>query len=247
MDFTSDSIISDIVRYDYRAADVFKNHNINFCCSGKISLDDACTSRAIETTSILNELKEATRDIHLPNNLRFDQWNTDFLVDYISNVHHAWLFGEMPSLQGKLLSFMDGHRKKYPELVKIHAVFSELCQTLDAHNKREEEVIFPYIKQVVAAYRRKEPYGSLFVRTLRKPLSSIEQEHHTISDLLSELKALTNNYTFSDNACTNHQVLYHKLRAFHNDLVQHKHLENNILFPKAMEIEKELLVVETND
>jgi regulator of cell morphogenesis and NO signaling len=128
MDFTSDSIISDIVRYDYRAADVFKNHNINFCCSGKISLDDACTSRAIETTSILNELKEATRDIHLPNNLRFDQWNTDFLVDYISNVHHAWLFGEMPSLQGRLLSFMDGHRKKYPELVKIHAVFQNYAR-----------------------------------------------------------------------------------------------------------------------
>lgn len=238
-----ESTISDIIRSDYRTADVFKKHNINFCCSGQVSLQEACTLIHLDYKSILNELEEATKNIHLPNNLQFNQWKIDFLVDYIINVHHAYLYQAIPSIELRLISFMEGHKKKYPELIRIYELFHEFSAVLLTHNRYEEAVLFPYINQVDNAYRRKESYGNLFVRTLRKPLSNVENEHGVISELLKKLKLYTNNYVFPNNACINHQVLYHKLREFQDDLVQHKYLENNILFPKAVEIEKQLLLI----
>jgi regulator of cell morphogenesis and NO signaling len=233
--------VAEIVRNDYRTADVFKKYNINFCCSGQISLQAACTLRHIEYDGILNDLEDATRNIHLSNNLQFDQWRIDFLIDYIINVHHAYLHQALPCLESGLTSFMDGHKKKYPELIKMQEIYLEISNVLNTHNRHEEEIIFPYIKQINTAYRNKEPYGNLFVRTLRKPLSNVEKEHNMISGLLENLKSYANNYVFPGNACTNHQVLYHKLKEFHDDFVQHTHLEHDILFPKAIEIEQQLL------
>jgi regulator of cell morphogenesis and NO signaling len=233
--------VSDIVRSDYRTADVFKKYGINYCCSGQISLAEACNVRNIDADLLVQELENAARDIYVPNGLQFAQWKLEFLIDYIVNVHHAYLNLVLPSLDASMLSFIEGHRKKYPELEKIYFLFQELLLMLTAHNRHEEEIIFPYIKQIESTYRRKESYGNLFVRTLRKPLSNIEREHAVITTLLLELQSLTNNFQFPETACTNHQVIYNKLRAFHNDMVQHKHLENNILFPRAIDLERELL------
>ena len=138
-------------------------------------------------------------------------------------------------------SFIEGHKKKYPELIKINEVLVELSIFLLHHNRHEEEIISPYIKQINVAFQRKESYGNLFVRTLRKPLDNIEKQHFVISEYLQKLKLYTNNYVPPVNACTNHQVIYHKLHEVYNDLIQHKHLERNILFPKAIEIEQQLL------
>jgi regulator of cell morphogenesis and NO signaling len=238
-----ENTISDIVRADYRTADVFKKYGINYCCSGQVTIIDACKENKIDPALLEKELDEARRTIHLPNNLRFDQWKLDFLVDYIINVHHAYLEQALPEIECRLISFLDGHQKKYPELVKIHELFQNLAATLEHHKRYEEDIIFPYIKQVDTTYRRKEFYGNLFVRTLRKPLSNVDREHQAISEELKTLKTLTNGYIYPPDACTNHQVLYHKLREFNDDMVQHKHLENNILFPKAIELEQQLLRV----
>jgi regulator of cell morphogenesis and NO signaling len=239
----SENTISDIVRSDYRAADVFKKYNINFCCSGQVSLQEACRLQDLDYDTIVSELEEATRNIYISNSLQFDQWRIDFLIDYIINIHHAYLYQAIPALELRLTSFMEGHKKKYPELIQIHQLFLELLNILLTHNRHEEEIIFPYIKQIDIAYRKNEPYGNLFVRTLRKPLSNVTREHSMISELLKKLKSCSNNYTFPINACTNHQVLYHKLREFDDVLGQHKHLEDTILFPKAIEIEQHLLRV----
>ena len=108
--------------------------------------------------------------------------------------------------------------------------------------KHEEEVVFPYIKQIDSMLRRKEVYGGLFVKTLRKPLNAIVgSEQKDSTSIIEKIRACTNQYLFPANACTNHQVIFHKLKELDNDLTQHKHLENNILFPKAIAIEKELL------
>jgi regulator of cell morphogenesis and NO signaling len=235
--------ISDIVRADYRTADVFKKHGINYCCSGLVSIKEACKDRNIDPEKLESELNEARRTISIPNNLRFDQWKLDFLIDYILNIHHAYLEQAIPELEARLVSFLDGHSDKYPELVKIHTVYTELTSTLIHHKRYEEDIIFPYIKQVETMYTRKESYGNLFVRTLRKPLSNVDKEHQSIGEKLKELKSITNGYSFPADACTNHQVLYHKLKEFNDDMVQHKHLENNILFPKAIELEQQLLRV----
>lgn len=237
----SDNSISDLVQTDYRAAQVFKKYGINFCCGGNISLQAACKLRDLDYVIILNELEEATREIRLPNILRFDQWKINFLVDYIVNVHHAYLYQAVTSLELHLASFLEGHKKKYPGLLITQEILLELSDILLVHNHYEEEIIFPYIKQIDIAYGTKAPYGNLIVKTLRKSISATQEEHIVIIGLLDKLKLSANNYVFPDKACTNHQVLYHKLKEFHNDLIQHKHLENNILFPRAIDIELELL------
>lgn len=235
--------ITEIVQNDYRTADVFKKHGINYCCSGRITLQEACRSGNANYNDLISELEEATRNVFISKSLLFDKWRVDFLIDYIINIHHSYLNQAIPALELQLISFLAGHRNKYPEVVKVQEVFGELSSVLRTHNLHEEEILFPYIKQVDSAYRRKESYGNLFVRTLRKPLSNMEKEHGVITELLKKVKLYTNNYMFPKNACTNHQVLYHKFREFQDDLIQHKHLECNILFPKAVEIEQQLLQI----
>ena len=233
--------IAEIVRSDYRTADVFRRHGINYCCSGQISLEEACEARNVNYNTVQLELAEATRSIRLPNCLQFSSWKIEFLADYVINVHHAYLYATLPKLELQLESFINGHKKKYPALLEIQEPFIELSRVLIPHCRQEDETIFPYIKQIDAAHRRKESYGNLLVRTLRKPLSCISGIHDEIGELLQDLRRSSNEFNFPDQACTNHQVIYHQLKEFHDDLIQHMHLENNILYPQARKIEEELL------
>src|SRR5829696_5823938 len=237
----NENTVAQIVRDDYRTADVFKKFGINFCCGGTVPFEEACLLKGLSPSAVEAELEQASRTVHLFNNLPYNDWRLDFLIDYIVNVHHAYLKLALPSLGPALASFVLSHKKQHPNFENILTTFEKLAALLTANTRHEEEVIFPYIKQMEATHRRKEPYGNLFVKTLRKPLRNIEEEAAKISNLLIELRSLTNRYVFPQNACTNHRVLFQKLEELDNDLMQQKHLENNILFQRAMEMEAELL------
>lgn len=234
--------ISQMVRNDYRTAEVFKKWGINYCCGGNKSLEEVCRVHKLDQASLEKDLEHATQTLNISNALQFDKWSVEFLVDYIINVHHAYVRQTLPVLAGMLDSFVEGHKKKHPELEKVQEVFNQLKEEILEHTQKEEESIFPYFKQISNTHKRKETYGSLFVRTLSKPFDEIEnKEHRRISALLIELRKATNEYVFADTACTNHQVIYQKLKEFDVDMVQHKHLENNVLFPKIRLMEQELL------
>ncbi|MER3464057.1 MAG: hypothetical protein C4329_06230 [Chitinophagaceae bacterium] len=234
--------VRDIVVQDYRTADVFKKYGINYCCGGNLPLNEACSALNINIPELNKELAKATSTVQLPSSLQFDDWSLDFLVDYIINVHHSYIKKVVPLLQGQIMSFVDGHKKKYPQLLKVQHTFEELASLLLEHIQKEEESIFPYLKQISSTHKRKETYGSLFVRTLGKPLNQVlEREHLHIAALMKQLREITNHFQFPEDACTNYQVIFHKLKELDNDLVQHKHLENNVLFPKALQLEREIL------
>jgi regulator of cell morphogenesis and NO signaling len=233
--------ISDMVRKDYRTADVFRKYNLSYCCSGNIPLESACEAKGIDFDELSAELRKSTRTFVLSNTLPFDEWRPDFLIDYITHVHHAYIYQTLPSLSASLESFVTGHQSKYPELNSLPELFTRLSGILMQHNHYEDEIIFPYIKQIEAAYRRKESYGNLLVRTLRKPLQNIENEHMQIQDISAKLKLLTNEFTPPDTACLNYVVIFKKLEELHQNLVQHKYLEHEVLFPKALAIEQKLL------
>jgi regulator of cell morphogenesis and NO signaling len=192
---------------------------------------------------VIAELDEATRDIRLPNNLKFADWKLSFLADYIQHVHHDYLYQNLPALETALTSFIAGHKKKFPQLEELSEIFNELSAILLVHIKHEDEIILPYIRQIEAAFRRNESYGNLLVKTLRKPVGNIEKEHKEIAELLKKLRAASSDFHFPDNACTNHQVIFYRLQEFYDDMIQHMHLENNILYPKVKEIEQQLLSV----
>jgi regulator of cell morphogenesis and NO signaling len=233
--------VSQMVQNDYRIADVFKKWGINYCCGGNLPLTQVCEASQLNENQIREDIDKAIKEVHISNSVQFEDWPIDFLVDYILFVHHAYLKQTLPALKNNVATYINSHKKKYPYLVAVLEAFEDLADAITEHLVEEEEIIFPYLKQIYYTHKRKESYGHLFVRTLRKPLRKIiESDHFTIMSLLGQLRNVTNNYTFNSDACTNHQVLYHKLHELDMEMVQHKYLENEILFPKVMKMEKEL-------
>jgi regulator of cell morphogenesis and NO signaling len=240
--FDSSSFVTDIVTHDYRTADVFRKYDIDFCCNGKWPLDMACKARGLDTEEVLKELRRTLRHTISPIPLEFDEWSLDFLADYILNVHHRYLNKALPDASGYVKRFLEGHRKKFPEFAELESIMQRMMREIPPHMRKEEEVIFPYIKQIYHAWRNRESYASLMIRTLRKPVEEVMQgEHESVGKQLHRMREITRNYTLPSNACITHRVTFAKLNELDSDLVQHIHLENNILFPKAIAMEKELL------
>ena len=237
-----DSFITDIVRQDYRTAGVFNKYNIDFCCGGKWALGIMCEIKGLEFDMVKKELETAIRSLQISNSLPFNDWSIEFLTEYIINIHHYYLRDTFPGLKDHLKHFVEDHVKKYPYLEEVQNQFTFLYKNILPHLQQEEEILFPYICQISHAYGSKEPYAGLLVRTLRKPLEDVmQQENDIVSKVLLRFRELTNNYIAPEDACVSHRVAFSQLKELDNDLVQHIYLEHNILFPKAIEMEKELL------
>ena len=236
-----ESSASAIVENDYRAADVFLKYGVEFCCAGKWPLADVCISKNLDVALLLDDLENATRTIQLSNKTRFEEWSLNFLADYIVNVHHQYLKATLPSIVACINLFLEGHRNKYPELQELQPLLKKMHDTFILHMQQEEEIFFPYIKQLVHAWQHSEPYAALLVRTLRKPLTQLSQQEQELMACLMQIRTVTGSYVPPSKACLTHRVTFAKLKELDNDLSQHMYLENDILFPKAIQIEKELL------
>ena len=242
IDITPQSLVSDIVARDYRTADVFRRHGIEYCCGGRRPLETVCTIKGIDTDLVIREAQLVSRNLLLPGNLPFDSWDTDFLINYIVNIHHHFLRLSLPALEICLRNFAISHEKKYPLYIQVLNCFEKLERDIIPHLKHEEEIIFPYLRQVAHVYDRKESFGSLFIKTPRKPLSSlVDQEHKILEESIIKFRQLTHNYQIPEKACTEHLVVLSKLKALDDDLVQHIYLENEILVPRVLDMEAKLL------
>ncbi|OQP40810.1 hypothetical protein A4H97_14450 [Niastella yeongjuensis] len=236
------SSVSEIVNNDYRTAEVFRKHGIEYCCAGKWPLQMIIESKDLNAAEVIKELELSIHPIGIPRSLPFEEWDIDFLIDYIVNIHHAYLKKALPDTREQLEKFTEGHHKKYPALTELALVFKSLTLEMLPHLQQEEEIIFPYIKQIAHAYETRETYASLLVRTLRKPVENVmNHEHESVNKILAQMRQLTNRYTAPANSCVNHRVTFSKLLEIDTDLAQHMHLENGILFPRSIEMEKKLL------
>ena len=238
------SLVAEIVAKDYRTADVFRKHGIGYCCGGKWPMEMACEMRGIDADKIQAELETATRTIHVSNLLDFAEWDIGFLVNYLINVHHQYLKKSLPETQQLLGEFTKEHNKKFSYLAELEKQFDLLVKQLLFSIQREEEVMFPYIRQIAHAYEHKEPYAALFVRTMRKPVEeTMFKGHENVRDIILSIRKLTNTYTAPENVCISHKVVMAKLKELDNDLMQHRYLEQSVLFPRTRAIEKEVLNV----
>ncbi len=242
LDITPATSVSEIVSQDYRTADVFRKYEIEYCCGGKWPLETVCMMKGLSFDDLKKELLLAARYNSISTTLPYDTWDVDFITSYITHVHHQYLRTTLPVTEEILKEFVVEHEKKYPYFLQVKRSFEQMKKDIMPHIKHEEDTIFPYICQVSHAYENSDSYARLLVKTLRKPLESMmRHEHDMLSAPVLKIRTLTNNYAPPENACVSHKVVLSRLKELDNDLMQHIYLENEVLFPRTLKIEQELL------
>lgn len=232
-----DQSIGEIVARDYRTAEVFKKHHLDFCCGGKKSVRQACADKKIDEQVIENELNRVDL-MGVSHTHQFNHWNIDFLADYILNTHHNYVKSAIPILLEFTRKVSKVHGESHPEVVMIAENFYAAAEELINHMHKEENILFPYIKQLAALSSDASAMPENLFGTIQHPISMMEHEHETVGEIFKNIRQLSDNYTPPAEACMTYKVSFLKLKEFEEDLHQHIHLENNILFPKSIELEE---------
>lgn len=228
--------VGEIVKLDFRAADVFSSFGIDFCCGGKISVGEACANSGNNETKVINALEVLQNQqgsaVH-----DFDSWDLSFLADYIMHTHHQYVSKAIPQILPLAQKVADVHGENHAEVIQINELFQDLAEELLSHMQKEEQILFPFIKELAASQSAGNCAEDSCFGTVAGPISVMEQEHENAGVILKELFRLSDGYTPPEDACNTFRVLFGKLKEFEDDLHRHIHLENNILFPKAIEME----------
>lgn len=227
--------IGKIVAEDYRTAKVFEGHGIDFCCGGNTALRTICKEKEIDIALLTQEL-EAVKNKPVERSQDFSSWELSFLADYIVNVHHNYLKENMDKIDEYTGKIADVHGSNHPEVVKIAVIFSKIVINLKAHLKEEEETFFPALKRVDANKKASTKPAEKDVEIMQESLKNLVAEHEEIGDAVHDIHRLASGYTIPDDVCNTFALTYRKLKEFEEDLHKHVHLENNILFPKAVQL-----------
>ncbi|MAT55722.1 MAG: iron-sulfur cluster repair di-iron protein [Saprospirales bacterium] len=233
MTVNQNQTVGEIVASDYRAASVFRAHGIDFCCRGGRTIQDVCESKNIPVDTLLGELEEAmaSKGGEMAD---YSTWPLDLLVDYIEKRHHRYVAEKSPELLQYLDKLCKVHGERHPELFQIRDEFVQAAGELAAHMKKEELILFPYVRRLAT---EKAPSAPPF-GTVQNPINMMMHEHTVEGDRFERISRLSNNYTPPADGCTTYRVAFAMLQEFEEDLHMHIHLENNILFPRAIEMEK---------
>ena len=228
------STIGDIVAADFRTASVFEQFGIDFCCGGRRSFEDACRAASADTSDVIKALDA------LPPSAADDevaQWPVGRLIDHIIATHHSYVRSALPTIARYLAKLHEVHGARHPELARVAAVFDRLSVELEQHMLKEEHVLFPYVRDL--GEHANQPCGFLPspFGTVNNPIRMMEQEHRDAGDALQIIRELTNGFTPPADGCTTYAVCMAELARFEQDLHRHVHLENNVLFPRALELE----------
>lgn len=239
MNIQANNIIGELVAHDYRTASVFKNHGIDFCCQGNRTIGDACETKQIAFEPILEELKAVIQK-ESTDTTNFETWPIDLLADYIEKKHHRYVKDKTMEITPYLNKICQVHGKNHPELYEIKSLFFESAEQMALHMNKEETILFPYVRKIVAAKIEDSNLEKPSFGQVSSPIQVMMAEHLDEGLRFEKISNLSNKYTVPTDACNTYSVAYALLKEFEQDLHMHIHLENNILFPKAIEIENEL-------
>ncbi len=225
---------------NYKTAAIFKRYRIDFCCNGNRTIADATKSKEIDEEKLLSELNEVMAE-KVQGEIDFKAFPIDLLADYVEKTHHRYIEQRIPEITPFLSKVARVHGANHPELLEVEQLFTETAQDLAAHVKKEELMLFPYIRQMVKSNMgdKKRPKTALGSAT--EYIVQMEEEHDAEGERFRRISELTDNYTPPADACRTYMVTFDMLREFEEDLHRHIHIENNILFPKSMEMERELV------
>lgn len=233
MEINNQSIIGKIVAENYKAASVFKKYKIDFCCNGNRSIADASRKKQMDEDTLINELKEATVEKN-QGEIDFKSFPLDLLVDYIEKTHHRYIDSKIPEITPYLDKIVSVHGDNHPELYEVERLFKESAGDLTTHLRKEELMLFPYIRQLVKEQISGEKKPVTKIGDAAEYIALMEDEHETEGERFRNISELTDDYTPPSDACNTYRVTLSLLQEFEEDLHRHIHLENNILFPKAI-------------
>ena len=215
----------------------FEKLGIDYCCGGGRTLQDACAGASLPIDEVLTRLQQS---LAAPQSGETRDWQGAMLadlIDHITRTHHVFVREECPRIDALATKVVGVHGTKHPELAKVQEVFSALSEELHVHLMKEEQILFPYIKRMEESSLAGEPAPPSCFGTVTNPVRMMMQEHDGAGEALRTLRSITSDYAVPQDACISYRTLYEALQGFEADLHQHIHLENNVLFPRAVAME----------
>jgi len=236
----ADSTVAEIVINDFRTAEIFKKHGIDFCCGGRRKVLQVCDEKQLNIAVIENEIQDLKNRIG-DKRYNFNEWSLSFLIDYILNIHHAYIYSNLNLISELTDKVAKTYAENHPEVIEINFLWVKLVTELNHHLKKEELVLFPYIRSL-EKYQKGElkQFPHTQFGSVKSPMRVEEQEHEIVGNLIFEMEHISEGFMLPEYACTSYRMLYGMLKQFRDDLQQHMHLENNLLFPKAVLLEEKL-------
>lgn len=233
--FNSNQKIGDIVIKFPNAADIFKEYKIDFCCGGDRPLITAINEQGVNEAEILEKINASYEKLQhnlYENNRNWVEAPFDELVDHIVNVHHGYLYENLPRISELTTKILRVHGEHHPELSKVHKLFHTVKMELEAHLIEEETIQYPAIKEYLRSNSEVDLDKAINI------INQLQDEHTGAGDILKELRRVTNDFNAPSDGCNTYKLTYAKLEEMESDIFQHIHLESNILFPRLLELKK---------
>jgi regulator of cell morphogenesis and NO signaling len=242
MSAIAEKTVRELATENFAATRVFEKLGIDCCCGGGQSIEQACRTANVRVDEVMKSIEEAGRST--PASPEDRHWQTEPLADltaYIESRHHQYTREEIARLKLLLEKVCSAHGSNHPELLKMREIFAGLAEELTTHMMKEEMILFPYVIRLENAGSQKTPAPSAPFGTVKNPVAMMVHEHDSAGEALRGLRQASRSYTPPQDACLSYKTLFTALSEFEADLHQHIHLENNILFPRAVEIERLLM------
>lgn len=239
MSFTENTLARLITRKPAVAA-VFEKYDIDYCCHGNMTLKEACGSDLLKLRSLEHDLQEVLYYDIRHAGFDYNTMTAPQLIEHIVNKHHRYVKETMPEITAHLLKVSSKHGERHPELHEIFKEFAILSDAFGQHMYKEEHVLFPRIVEIAEAADKKKLIPEHEKSYLIAPIHVMQSEHEEAGTIMHKIRNLTDHFTPPEDACTTYRLVYNELNEFELDLHRHVHLENNILFPKALQAFKQL-------
>ncbi len=229
--------IGEIVAKDFRTASIFSKYGIDFCCKGDRTIQQACDKKSVNIDELKQKLDEAMKNHE--ENIDYNAWPLDLLADYIEKTHHRYIREKSPSLLQFLNKVQKVHGERHPELYEIFELFSQSVEDLEVHLQKEERIVFPFVRKMIEAKNSGQPLERAHFGSIENPIAVMKDDHSAEGERFQRIAELTKGYNPPPEACNTYRVSFAMLDEFEQNLHKHIHLENNILFPKAIKMEEE--------
>jgi regulator of cell morphogenesis and NO signaling len=239
MNITPDTRIADIATANPATIKVFQRYNIDFCCGGKRPLADACQERHMTFNELRSALEAAGGE---RPDLPSAEAPLGELVRFIVDHYHTDLREELPRLGQMAAKVLNVHGERHPDVIPaLEATFRGLREELEMHMMKEERILFPYVQRLEEISAAGRPLSASPFGSIDAPIGAMEHEHDDAGRALARMRELTHGFVPPEGACNTFRGLYHGLEQLEAALHEHIHLENNVLFPRAARLERELM------